>query len=110
MFPARAWGLPQLQSYCLQRWKTKPHPAWFRAWYHKIAAGSRIIFTNGLNDPWRGGSVLQNLSSNILAFTYSEGAHIYDLAKTHANATASVRAVRRQVTDTLKSWLLQQEL
>lgn len=105
MFPPRAWGLPELRSYCRAKWRLEPQPSWFRRWYSKVTASSNIIFTSGLLDPWRGGCVLEDISQDILAFSHRDGAHIYDLARPHVNDTQAVVDVRGRVVSTLQSWL-----
>ena len=42
---------------------------------------TRIIFSNGLQDPWSAGGVVRNISHNptIVAITIENGAHHQDL-------------------------------
>jgi serine protease 16 len=41
-------------------------------------AGSKIIFVNGLVDPWSRLSVLKNLSDDLIAITIANGSHCID--------------------------------
>eukprot|EP00929_Paragymnodinium_shiwhaense_P115183 TRINITY_DN83875_c0_g1_i1.p1 TRINITY_DN83875_c0_g1~~TRINITY_DN83875_c0_g1_i1.p1 ORF type:complete len:460 (-),score=40.67 TRINITY_DN83875_c0_g1_i1:32-1411(-) len=105
MFPPRSWNLPQLRSYCENRWGVSPKPEWFEGMLDAIKNSSRIVFTNGLLDPWRGGGILNNLSDTLVAIHIPRAAHIYDLAGSHANDTTDVLEARQQVVSLLRTWL-----
>ncbi len=81
----------------------------------KIKNSSRIIFTNGLWDPWRSGGVsgglsqpasdpdidvesnrprLTSLSKTLVSFKIPEAGHMYDLAASHPKDLPAVRMVR----------------
>ena len=105
MFPSRHWGKAELASYCERTWGVSPNSGWWEAWFNKVRSSSRIIFSNGLIDPWRGGGVLSNLSESIVAVHVPRGAHIYDLAGSHPGDTAEVIVARRQIQKYLEEWL-----
>lgn len=86
MFPTYDFNLSAFEDECLKNYNVKPRPTWITTEYggHDIkvtlkAFGSNIIFSNGLLDPWSGGSVLQNVSETIIALVAEEGAHHLDL-------------------------------
>ncbi|CAE7848539.1 DPP7 [Symbiodinium sp. KB8] len=105
MFPPRAWGLEELSQYCSGVWQIQPLSNWFLPWLSSVNSSSRIIFTNGLLDPWRGGGVMQSLSSTLVSLQIPGGAHIYDLAGDHVDDVPGVRAARQRVLTMLRLWL-----
>ena len=67
MFPAYKWDLDTLSSYCEGRWGVKPRPEWTQTYFGGSPSdptqpfrdsASKIIFSNGLLDPWHGGGFL----------------------------------------------------
>ena len=77
MFPPRQWSLTQLQAYCRAVWGVQPEPEWYQHLWEEIKASSRIIFTYGEIDPWRGGGVAANLSETLVVVHIPEAAHMY---------------------------------
>lgn len=105
MFPPREWGPTQLSRYCQQTWSIKPQITWYQSWLSAVQNSSRIIFTNGLWDPWRSGGVLKSLSSTLVSLKIPEAGHMYDLAASHPKDLPAVGMVRRKVVSLLQSWL-----
>jgi hypothetical protein len=60
---------------CNSSWGVTPHS---KIWAvtewggRRIQAGSNIVFTNGLLDPWHGGGVLESLSDSLVAVVIPE--------------------------------------
>uniref|UniRef100_A0A2N9J9L4 Lysosomal Pro-X carboxypeptidase n=1 Tax=Fagus sylvatica TaxID=28930 RepID=A0A2N9J9L4_FAGSY len=86
MFPTYDYNYSSFQEECWRDFRVKPRPRWITTEFggHDIKTtlkkfGSNIIFSNGLLDPWSGGSVLQNVSETIVALVTKEGAHHIDL-------------------------------
>lgn len=86
MFPTYDYSYSSYLEECRKDFSVEPRPQWITTQFggHDIKKvlqmfGSNIIFSNGLLDPWSGGSVLQNLSESIVALVTKEGAHHIDL-------------------------------
>ncbi|GAV57664.1 Peptidase_S28 domain-containing protein [Cephalotus follicularis] len=86
MFPTYDFNYSSYQDDCWKAFRVMPMPRWITTEFggHDIKTilkmfGSNIIFSNGLLDPWSGGSVLQNISDSIVALVTEEGAHHVDL-------------------------------
>ncbi|XP_062144209.1 uncharacterized protein LOC133851689 [Alnus glutinosa] len=86
MFPTYDYNFSSFQEECWKDFRVNPRPRWITTVFggHDIKTalkkfGSNIIFSNGLLDPWSGGSVLQNVSETIVALVTKEGAHHIDL-------------------------------
>uniref|UniRef100_A0A1J3EWV7 Lysosomal Pro-X carboxypeptidase n=1 Tax=Noccaea caerulescens TaxID=107243 RepID=A0A1J3EWV7_NOCCA len=86
MFPADDFNYSSYKKDCWNTFRVNPRPRWVTTELggHDIGTtlksfGSNIIFSNGLLDPWSGGSVLKNLSDTIVALVTKEGAHHLDL-------------------------------
>ncbi|WCJ32073.1 Lysosomal Pro-X carboxypeptidase [Euphorbia peplus] len=86
MFPAYDFDFASYQEGCQKDFGVLPRPTWITTQFggHDIKSvlekfGSNIIFSNGLLDPWSGGSVMQNISETVVALITEEGAHHIDL-------------------------------
>uniref|UniRef100_M4E6L4 Lysosomal Pro-X carboxypeptidase n=1 Tax=Brassica campestris TaxID=3711 RepID=M4E6L4_BRACM len=86
MFTAYDFNYSSYKEDCWNTFRVNPRPRWVTTELggHDIETtlksfGSNIIFSNGLLDPWSGGSVLKNLSSTIVALVTKEGGHHLDL-------------------------------
>ncbi|KDP32128.1 hypothetical protein JCGZ_12589 [Jatropha curcas] len=86
MFLTYDFNYTSFKEECLKNFGVEPRPRWITTEFggHDIKTalesfGSNIIFSNGLLDPWSGGSVLQNLSETVVALVTKEGAHHIDL-------------------------------
>ncbi|CAN1777414.1 Lysosomal Pro-X carboxypeptidase [Linum perenne] len=86
MFPPYDFSYSDFRDDCWRRFRVLPRPKWVTTEFggHDIRTalatfGSNMIFSNGLLDPWSGGSVLQNISETIVALVTQEGAHHIDL-------------------------------
>ena len=118
----RTWAAPELAAYCNRTWGVTPQPTWFEPWLGAVENSSRIIFTNGELDPWRGGGVRSSRAveagptcndcarptwgmDDLIKVSVPQGAHVFDLAGAHAGDTAGVRQARETVIEILASWL-----
>ncbi|KAL5187550.1 Lysosomal Pro-X carboxypeptidase [Glycine soja] len=80
MFLPYEYNYTSIQEECLKKFGVKPRPKWITTEFggHDIHAtlkkfGSNIIFSNGLLDPWSGGSILQNISESVVSLVTEEG-------------------------------------
>ncbi|KAL7538230.1 hypothetical protein ACHAXR_010625 [Thalassiosira sp. AJA248-18] len=113
MFPARKWTYEDLTKYCQLRYGKEliPQPLALARNLHfddLVKAGaSNILFTNGLQDMWSGGSYLEDVSDTILALNFENGAHHSDL--THEGPTdkdtEDIKEGYVKITEILEKWL-----
>lgn len=66
---------------------------------------SRIIFSNGLIDPWHALGITTNLSSDLIAFPMEDAAHCADMYPSRPEEPAALPAVRKQIFEHLTEWL-----
>ncbi|XP_071999232.1 putative serine protease K12H4.7 [Engystomops pustulosus] len=66
---------------------------------------SRIIFPNGLIDPWHALGIKTNLSSDLLAFPMEDAAHCADMYPARPQEPPVLLEVRRQIFEKLSEWL-----
>jgi lysosomal Pro-X carboxypeptidase len=91
MFPPRKWTYDGLTKYCRSRYgeevTPRPHALAEDLGFDDLVGNgaSRILFTNGMQDMWIGGSYTEDLSDTILALNFENGAHHSDLS--HAGPT-----------------------
>ncbi|EEF31773.1 lysosomal pro-X carboxypeptidase, putative [Ricinus communis] len=86
MFPTYDFNYTSFEKQCWDDFRVVSRPRWIMTEFGgqdiKTSLekfGSNIIFSNGLLDPWSGGSVLQNISDTVVALVTEEGAHHIDL-------------------------------
>ena len=113
MFPTRKWTYDDLTKYCLLRYGEEVTPQPFAlatnlGFSDLIGIGaSHILFTNGLQDMWSGGSYLEDVSDTIIALNFENGAHHSDLSHVgpSENDTDDIRDGFVEITSILEKWL-----
>ncbi|KAJ1623328.1 serine carboxypeptidase S28-domain-containing protein [Pavlovales sp. CCMP2436] len=108
MFYPQPFILADVVSGCRGRWQVEPRPDWptinYGGW-KALEAASNLVFTNGELDPWKGGGVLQNVSSSVQSFVIPEMGHHVDLFFSQPGDTAPLRAVRAAEMDAVRGWI-----
>lgn len=112
MFPAHESTYQHLADHCYDRFGVTPQPTELvEKWdfINKLSNGgaSNILFTNGLQDMWSGGSVLDNMSETILAINFENGAHHSDLSHQGPGDkdTKDINQGYVQISNILAKWL-----
>ncbi len=113
MFPAREWRYEDLTKYCQLRYGTEitPQPlalARNLGFTDLVSIGAtKILFTNGLQDMWSGGSYLEDLSDTVLALNFPNGAHHSDINHVGPteNDTDDIKEGYVTITNILETWL-----
>ncbi|CAA6657656.1 unnamed protein product [Spirodela intermedia] len=112
MFPPYAFDYSSYQDQCIQDLGVRPRPRWVTTEFggHDIVAvlkefGSNIIFSNGLLDPWSGGSVLQNISGSIVALVTELGAHHIDLRSSTEEDPEWLTSQRASEVNLIRGWI-----
>jgi len=114
MFPSRPWTLQWLKDHCWERFGVKPQPRGLTdVWGFDVESlkteTSRILFTNGLNDGWSVGGILDDIdeSKGLISINFPNGAHHSDL--THEvfgeRNTPDVVAGHNRAMGLIGSWL-----
>ncbi|KAM9316476.1 putative serine protease K12H4.7 [Gastrophryne carolinensis] len=67
--------------------------------------GSRIIFPNGLIDPWSALGISKTLSSDMVAILMQDAAHCADMYPARPEEPPVLPAVRQQIYKLLTNWL-----
>ena len=112
MFLPHPWSLKWMKEHCQRRFGVSPRPYHLRdtmglddlrSWPQP----ARIIFSNGLQDPWHAGGVLHNVTDTMVAITIPNGAHHQDLNGGEApNDTKDMLEARRRERALIASWLV----
>lgn len=97
---------------CWNEFRVMPRPTWITTEFggHDYKSilksfGSNIIFSNGLLDPWSGGSVLENVSESVVALVTEKGAHHLDLRATTANDPDWLVEQRATEVKLIEGWI-----
>ncbi|KAJ7294728.1 hypothetical protein O6H91_06G056100 [Diphasiastrum complanatum] len=106
------WDLQAYINGCLSTYNANARPNWavteFGGQDIKSVLrhfGSNIIFSNGLLDPWSGGSVLEDISSTIIAIITKEGAHHLDLRSSTKEDPGWLVDQRELEISKIRQWL-----
>ncbi|PIN11337.1 Prolylcarboxypeptidase (angiotensinase C) [Handroanthus impetiginosus] len=112
MFPPYDYNYTSEEQWCLENYHVKPRPTWITTEFgghgFKKALetfGSNIIFSNGLLDPWSGGSVLEDISETIVALVTEKGAHHLDLRSATTGDPDWLVEQRAAEVKLIKGWL-----
>ncbi|XP_027921070.1 lysosomal Pro-X carboxypeptidase isoform X1 [Vigna unguiculata] len=112
MFPPYEYNYTSFQEECWNDYGVKPRPKWITTEFggHDIHTtlkkfGSNIIFSNGLLDPWSGGSVLQNISESVVSLVTEEGAHHIDLRPSTQNDPRWLVEQRETEIKLIEGWI-----
>ncbi|XXG64734.1 hypothetical protein AAC387_Pa05g2605 [Persea americana] len=112
MFPTYDFDYASYEEGCLQSYGVRPRPRWITTEFggHNLSTtlkmfGSNIIFSNGLLDPWSGGSVLQDVSKSVVALVTEEGAHHIDLRATTNGDPDWLIEQRESEIDLIEDWI-----
>merc|ERR1719242_1032224 len=107
MFLPRQWDMGNLTEYCMSTYSVEPRDDWMRIWWplDSSKTSSRIIYSNGLLDPWHAGGYLKNMSDSLVAVIVEEGAHHLDLRESNPEDPPSVITARKQEVALLQMWL-----
>jgi len=114
MFPPHKATWDELTKGCREQYgpEITPRPwelveMWgFDDLVHKANA-SRILFTNGDQDMWSGGSYREDLSNDLLALNFENGAHHSDLRHVlpSEDDTEDIRRGHAQIKQILGTWI-----
>ncbi|KAL1540868.1 lysosomal Pro-Xaa carboxypeptidase [Salvia divinorum] len=112
MFPEGSYNYTSYEEWCLGDYHVIPRPNWITTEFgghgfkHALKTfGSNIIFSNGLLDPWSGGSVLEDVSESIVALVTEKGAHHLDLRPSTAEDPDWLVEQREAEIKIIRSWL-----
>jgi len=75
--------------------------------FDSIKESSKIIFSNGLLDPWHTSGVLNSLSDDLIAIVIPAAAHHLDLRMPNPEDPPYVKDAREQEDSIIGKWLLQ---
>jgi lysosomal Pro-X carboxypeptidase len=112
-YPPSPWNLTATSEGCVTQFGVKPRASWGSVGFpgdrlFSDAAGfSRIIFTNGLLDPWNGGGVMQNISveRDLLAYVLPNGGHHLELMWAHPDDPPDAIGAREFIGNAIKRWI-----
>ncbi|XP_051114466.1 uncharacterized protein LOC127240068 [Andrographis paniculata] len=112
MFPTYDYNYSSMVEWCFKSYHVKPRPNWITTefgghGFKKVLGnfGSNIIFSNGLLDPWSGGSVLESVSETIVALVTEKGAHHLDLRPATAEDPDWLLEQRAVEVKLIRGWL-----
>ncbi|KAK2981234.1 hypothetical protein RJ640_030623 [Escallonia rubra] len=105
MFPEYNFSYSLFDEGCWNDYRVKSRPTWITTEFGGHIFGSNIIFSNGLLDPWSGGSVLGNISKSIIALVAEKGAHHIDLRAATVNDPDWVMEQRAAEVKVIEGWI-----
>jgi hypothetical protein len=110
LFPPQHASMRHLADRCEQKFGVTPRPTelvdtW--DYINKLQTTSHILFVNGVQDMWAGGSEMHNVSDTVVAINLENGAHHSDLSHTgpSENDTPDLKQAFVQIQNYLELWL-----
>lgn len=109
MFPPYKWDNKDLETYCKKTYDVIPNVQQIQEWFplDLEKSASRIIFSNGLLDPWHGGGYLTPPGGNrqLPTVVIPSGAHHLDLRGQNDEDPFDVKKARREEVTILEGWV-----
>jgi len=110
LFPPETVSVEDISKGCEKRFGIEARPtAMVDEWdyINKLNTTSHILFVNGEQDMWAGGSFMYNISDTVLAINLPNGAHHSDLSHGGPSDedTPDVKAAYIQIENILAKWL-----
>jgi len=114
MFPPRKWTYHDLTKYCQLRYGMEVIPRPYELVEDVLfdhaslkANVTKILFTNGMQDMWYGGSYTKDVSDTILALNFENGAHHSDLSHVGPSDadTEDMKEGFVKIQNQLETWL-----
>lgn len=107
MFLPQKWDFKEFSDDCYKKFQVYPRANAAVTQYgsQRLETASKIIFSNGLLDPWSGGGVLRSFNEAVDVIIIPEGAHHIDLREENVLDPASVRQARKFHVKRFKKWI-----
>ncbi|KAL8488540.1 hypothetical protein ACS0TY_024717 [Phlomoides rotata] len=112
MFPPSSFNYKQNADDCMTKFGVRPRPHWITTEFGGMNIkqvlkkfGSNIIFSNGLQDPWSRGSVVENISDSIVALVAEKGAHHTDLRTATRGDPDWLIEQRSREVEIIRKWI-----
>lgn len=109
MFPPSVWDRNDLTDYCWENYQLIPSVEFMEMWYPLNFSDmtDKIIFSNGLLDPWHLGGYLSPPGGNkdLPTVIIPSGAHHLDLRGSNPDDPEDVIQARKKEVKILKKWL-----
>ncbi|KAL5704268.1 lysosomal Pro-Xaa carboxypeptidase [Ranunculus cassubicifolius] len=97
---------------CQSKFGVTPRPHWITTEYggHNITSvlkkfASNIIFSNGLQDPYSVGGVLQSISDSVVALYTTQGSHCLDLVAASTSDPDWLVTQRKKEVEIIQGWI-----
>ncbi|RDX97918.1 Lysosomal Pro-X carboxypeptidase, partial [Mucuna pruriens] len=112
MFPPAPFNMKRFVHECRSLYGVLPQPHWITTYYggHDLKLilhrfGSNIIFSNGLQDPYSSGGVLESISNSVIAVTAVNGCHCLDILSRKPNDPQWLVTQRNTEVKIIKGWI-----
>lgn len=108
MFENSDWSFKEYSDMCFKTFSVRPRSEQIPILEFggkEIETASNIVFSNGLLDPWSGGGVLANISSEITAILIPSGAHHVDLRSSNPLDSGDVKTARSFHEKQIDQWI-----
>ncbi|KAL3533146.1 hypothetical protein ACH5RR_006667 [Cinchona calisaya] len=112
MFPPSSYSYEEFANDCVKQFGVRPREHWITTEFggKRIKQvlkrfGNNIMFSNGMQDPWRRGSALKNISSRIVRLVTEKGAHHADFWSATTKDPDWLVNQRRQEVEIIHKWL-----
>ena len=110
MFWHRPMNLSAINKHCEVKYGLRPRPTWIADEFQGHAGASKIVFSNGLLDPWSSGGVINGTTPNqtetgVVTVILPSGAHHLDLFFSNPADPPDVVKARQFELQMIAAWI-----